>query len=471
MASALTYRGPRRLRANQLFRAELIVTPDRPIRPGGRAVSLRVIVRDATGAAPAVRAALKPEDAYGNVASEAPGRVALLLDGRAPAGHADLIGGRAAAVELPAPRDGLWHTLTAATDDGEFFETSNPFGPSDVEGVHLYFGEIHGQSALCDGTNDPEEIYAYARDAAGLDFAAVTSHDFELTAHDWDRIRRATRAANRPGQFVTFLGYEWSGRHPAGGDHNVYFLDDDGPLVHSAPFGGHPQWDPAEGQVAGRRDLSQTVAALAGRDVMIVPHGGGRRCNLDFHDPACMPLLEIHSCHRTYEPVAHEAIGRGLRVGFIGGSDDHRGALGDSHPAARDRFFSAHSGLVGVYAAELTRRALWEAFFARRTYATNGPRIVLDVRVNDVLMGGELRAAAGEPVEVAIRVRCDGLLDRVELIRGTRAVRHFVGPRNQVRAFEAEHAERAPAQPTAYWVRAVQTDGGTAWSSPVWVRP
>ena len=70
-------------------------------------------------------------------------------------------------------------------------------------------------------------------------------------------------------------------------------------------------------------------------------------------------MLEIHSCHRNYEEVAQEALDRGLKVGFVGGSDDHRGALGDSHTTARDRFFSSHSGLIAAYAEELTRESLW----------------------------------------------------------------------------------------------------------------
>ena len=96
----------------------------------------------------------------------------------------------------------------------------------------LFFGEIHCQSSLCDGTNSPAELYRYARSTAGLDFAAVTSHDFELTSDDWQEIRTATRDAHSPGKFVTFLGVEWSGQSAAGGDNNIYFLDDDGPLVN-----------------------------------------------------------------------------------------------------------------------------------------------------------------------------------------------------------------------------------------------
>jgi len=268
---------------------------------------------------------------------------------------------------------------------------------------------------------------------------------------------------------VTFLGYEWSGGHDRGGDNNVYFLGDDGPLLYNGPVFSHAAWEPARNEITRTRDLREVIAELRGLDAMIVPHCGGRRCNFDFYDAKLMPLFEIHSCHRNYEHVAFEAIRRGLRLGFIGGSDDHRGAIGDSHPAARERFFSAHNGLVAVYARELTREALWEAFFARRAYATNGPRIILDFRINDVRMGQELRIQAGEELHVEFDLWLDGMLDRAELVRATETIGRFSGAGNQVTQFHGEQFEPAAAGATAYYLRVVQTDGGAAWSSPIWV--
>ncbi|MFP4028058.1 MAG: DUF3604 domain-containing protein [Candidatus Brocadiia bacterium] len=187
--------------------------------------------------------------------------------------------------------------------------------------------------------------------------------------------------------------------------------------------------------------------------------------------PGCMPIFEIHSCHRNYEHRAQEAIRRGLRFGFIGGSDDHRGAIGDSHTTARDRFFSSHSGLVGVYAKELTRESLWKAFFSRRVYATNGPRIILDVRLNGALTGEEISVEPGETLRMEIHAVLDGLLDRIEVFRNTSPVHLLAGgdQANQIDVFRGAYEEAAPAGNTAYYVRVRQTDGGTAWSSPVWV--
>ena len=414
---------------------------------------------------------VKPEDAYGNIAGGGPEQATVLLDDSRPLGRVTLSPGHCGEAVFDVPMIPGWRSVTVTTDDGRFMCRSNPFGPSPRKGYQLFFGEIHGQSGLCDGTNSPEELYRYARGAAGLDFAAVTSHDFEITAEDWSEVQTAARQAHEPGRFVTFIGFEWSGRNSAGGDHNIYFLDEEGPLVHSAPFGGYRAWDPAEGQVLRSRDLSEVIRQLAGRKFMVVPHCGGRCCNLDFYDPNVMPLFEIHSCHRTYEHVAWEAIRRGIRFGFVGGSDDHRGALGDSHPAARERFFSSHSGLVAVYARELSREALWEAFFARRVYATNGPRIALRVEVNGCPQGGEVVIAPGEDAVLSFWTRLDGLLDRVEIVRDDALMATFRGTDNRIAEFSDELKLDVGEDPHAYYVRVFQTDGGRAWSSPVWVVP
>jgi len=127
------------------------------------------------------------------------------------------------------------------------------------------------------------------------------------------------------------------------------------------------------------------------------------------------------------------------------------------------------SGLVAVYAKDLTRESLWEAFFARRVYATDGPRPVLDVRLNGVLMGGELTVEVGAELELKVWTRLDGLLDRVEILRGTEVVETFGGAGNRVPEFDCSYRDAASRGSVPYYARVRQAGGGTAWSSPVWV--
>ena len=48
-----------------------------------------------------------------------------------------------------------------------------------------------------------------------------------------------------------------------------------------------------------------------------------------------------------------------------------------------------------VLAVENTREEIWDALYARRTYATTGARIVLDFKVNQQHMGSWIEAAPG----------------------------------------------------------------------------
>ena len=51
--------------------------------------------------------------------------------------------------------------------------------------------------------------------------------------------------------------------------------------------------------------------------------------------PAACPPGEFTSCHRNWEDLVEQVFVRGIRCGFVGGSDDHRGLAGNSIPAFR----------------------------------------------------------------------------------------------------------------------------------------
>jgi len=133
---------------------------------GAAAATVRVFIPAPAPSRSGASVCIKPEDVHGNVAGVAEGQIRLLLDDSAPLGIVRLAGGQCAQAEVELPADGTGHRVTAASDDGTFFARSNPVGPSPVAGMHLYWGEIHAQSGLCDGTNSPAELYDYARNAA-----------------------------------------------------------------------------------------------------------------------------------------------------------------------------------------------------------------------------------------------------------------------------------------------------------------
>ncbi len=283
-----------------------------------------------------------------------------------------------------------------------------------------YWGDMHGQSEETVGTNSVEDYFRFAREKSGVEFCGHQGNDFQITPDVWAEIQRCVREFYEPGRFVTFLGYEWSGNTCAGGDRNVFFATDQATIFRTS------HW-----QIADKSDIQNDryplpvlYEQLRGReDVLLVPHIGGRRANLEFLDPELESVLEIHSAWGTFEWFWEEALRRGYRLGIVANSDGHKGRPGASYPGASQ--FGVYGGLTCIYARELTREALWEALKKRRVYGTTGERILLDVRCGEHWMGEEFSVTTPPTIQVKV-MGTDGI-ERVELKRGLETI-HTVSP-------------------------------------------
>ena len=370
------------------------------------------------------------------------------------------------AVDFVAKAPGVFRVR--ARGPGGLEAESNPLFV-DETAPHLVWADLHGHSNLSDGTGTPDDYYRYARDVAGLDVAALTDHDhwgipfLDESPNLWREIEAAAKRFHEPGRFVTLLGFEWtSWLH---GHRHVLYFADEGPLVSSLDEATD---DPAE-----------LWKALRGQPALTFAHhsaGGPVATNWAFApDPVLEPVTEVASVHGSsealdaplliHEPVpgnfVRDALGRGYRLGFVGSGDSH-----DGHPGFA-QIASPSGGLAAVFAAEPTREAVLAALRARHCYATNGPRIFLRASLGGKPMGAEvppgtqrLRVAALTP----------GDLERIDVVRGASVVLEVRVPEGEARregALEETLAELRPGE--AVYVRAVQRDGGAAWSSPFFV--
>ena len=117
-------------------------------------------------------------------------------------------------------------------------------------------------------------------------------------------------------------------------------------------------------------------------------------------DPTLEPAVEIVSVHGSSEgpdtpgriqgyTPGHsvlDALGRGYRLGFIGGSDGH-----DGHPGLA-QLAAGQGGLTGIWLdgpmdGPPSADEVYAAIVERRTFATNGARIALRVALGGVGMG------------------------------------------------------------------------------------
>ncbi|MEE9276363.1 MAG: DUF3604 domain-containing protein [bacterium] len=395
---------------------------------GGAAEALHLVCPQRPVRGTPFEALVRAVDSWGNPAGEFRGRVLLAPDESSAAAGDEIPSGiDLGEAEGGAGRVGGFRLHGAGPyrlrlEDGcGVSALGPPICPRpEEERYALLWGDIHGQTRSTVGTGTVEEYFRFARDRAGVDFAAWQGNDFRVRKEDWQEVIDACRAFNEPGRFVTLLGYEWSGTRSGGGDYNIYFSGDSA-QIHRSSHAGIEDLSDLE---TDRFPISRLWETFRGRkDVMAVAHVGGRACNLDFFDPEFVRLAEVHSHHGTFEWFAEEVLERGLTVGFTGGSDDHTGRPGLVYPNRRTNdvvTFDVRGGLLGLYAGELTREAVWEAMRARRTYATNGERILLKVSCGGRWMGEEIDLTG--PPTLSVEVHGTAPLLDVEIRRGAETV-------------------------------------------------
>ncbi len=175
-------------------------------------------------------------------------------------------------------------------------------------------------------------------------------------------------------------------------------------------------------------------------------------------------------------------LARGFRLGFIGGTDNHRGQPASylDSMGGIDYRSNVVGGLAAVIAPELTRESLFQAMYDRRTFATSGERMLIDMRVGGAVATGSARSRAqggawmGEELraegEVTISLRAVGTrpLKQVDLIKSGSVLRTWVCEGIYHQAELTDPAGK-PGSTDYYYARAIQEDGHLAWASPCWV--
>lgn len=334
--------------------------------------------------------------------------------------------------------------------------------PAALDGRRTLFGDIHQHSAHSDGCGTADEPYLRARWVYGDDFGALTDHESfigkRIGPGEWAYLSAVAGRHDEPGEFVTLIAYEWTGRMYPGPGHKVVYL----------PPGGGP--------IVSRDDVPEgraLVAAVKARGGFAVPHHvGWTGADEDAHDPVGQPVFEICSCHGCYMHADHplggrgdlrdqmveEVLRRGKRFGFIACSDGHGLLFHHGVARKRDPF---RCGLTAVQARAATREAILEALRERRCYATSGVPILLDLRAGEHPMGSELVVEG--PTVVRAQARCAAPIARLAL----------VGPAGVVASVEGggEFAASIEAAVEPGWVyaRVEQADGEMAWSSPIYL--
>ncbi len=335
-----------------------------------------------------------------------------------------------------------------------------------ADGPELFVGDLHCHDFLSEAEGYPDEVYRWAIEDRGLDFISVVPqshgwHDNET----WAIVKYMNERYLNEGRFVTFLGFEW--QHTGFGDKVIHYLGGDQPYL--------PVDD------ARYRSAAGLYAALRGSDALVVSHHSsyppGSWCgSTDFEavETDVERLVELWSMHGSSEgydpsdrPLARTdpdrqvmaALKRGHRLGFTGGSDSHSGRPGGS---AKEPF-PCWGGLTAVWADRLSRRALFQGLYARRTYALTGARIVLRFTVNGEPMGSE--TGPSENADIQIDAWAPNTIAKVEVLKNACLLRAFDQSGDECHVQMTDRTGGA----AFYHCRATLADGNLAVCSPVWL--
>ncbi len=343
--------------------------------------------------------------------------------------------------------------------------------------LHAHTGEEHGSGRTC-GTGTLDENYLYARDVAGLDVFAVAEHDWQIHDEaDWNQRMEQMDEYNEDGRFVVIPGYEWTS--PKYGHRNVYYRDTGWPFFKNTPPGaGH---NAITDDSRSPADLWQAL-----RELTIAHHSSTGFFPVDwsYRDPEFDRLVEVYSTWGNseyygapfpgYAADRHEGLGAldalkmGHRLGFMASSDGHDGNPGNAQWCYRQPHIHHRlgSGFIAVLAPELTRKAIFDAMYQRRCYATTGARILMDFRVNGAMMGQEIPGYEGDRFMEG-EVIGTAPLDWIELVQDGEVIySEGAGGRRHMKFDEVDWDAEGSS---FYYMRVFQTDGEMAWSSPIWV--
>jgi hypothetical protein len=342
--------------------------------------------------------------------------------------------------------------------------TSNVF-----EGMNVYFGDMHNHSKYSNDVIEesrtemgPGDMQIFARERAGLDFYATSEHhqpqdsprDHTLES-TWNETIEAVMKNDKPGEFLVFSGFEFRCQR---GDTVLFFN-----YLPEYKEINRPEWT----------DIRKVWDGLRGKDYISHPH---------FHNPGRLaenewwvcpyegvePVVEIFSCHRSFERFDAFEQGRSLvkhhrkdrmgvwflqnqmEYGFVANSDSHYG-----HPGTQ--------GLAAVYAKALDKKSIIEAYRSRHVYGVSGDRIRLLFTGNGKLMGSEVTNTSAK--EFFIDVVAENKLKKVELFKNGELFRRFV-PDDSL-TFKKE-LEVADPEPSNWYLRVTQENNQMAWSSAIW---
>jgi len=398
-----------------------------------------------------------------------------------------------------SPGSGGWHDFSLragstgiyrieAVVDGRVEATSNPIQAMvTLPENRIYWGDIHTHSGFTwiDDEGDIHDLnQEYARDVVGLDVACESEKAAGVLLDEtitWNQLVDTCSRMTVDGSFVSLLGFEWMGSEAAlaldsedDGHHNVYYDSCEG------DYGTHaPEVVTDLTSSTGLWAWLEAVEESMGVQAVTLPHATrftGYDFDVDNRD--LQPMAEIYSewgddtiwSADSPEGSLPDMLNSGLHVGLIAASDNHDGFMGN--PMAH---YYSTGGLGAYLAPDLTRRDIFQALQARRTYATTGYRPILRMSIDDgdahIETGSEYMARA--PIlsweyhgRASVRAYEVMAIDMVEDAAPRTLLREEPGTTDLSGSLALA---LDGSTPQAVWLHFIEAGPNQAWSSPIYL--
>jgi hypothetical protein len=384
----------------------LLSLPIQPIQVSGTAFAgLRGFAPSVVATGEPFEISLRAEDRYRNRALAGHPELQLLENDKIIATLPASSKAISIASDLTLNEPGVYR-FSVATSDGSVTGSINPVLVTDEPTRRIYWGDTHGHSGFAEGIGTPDRFMRWARDDARLDYVTHSEHDIWMDDREWTILRDNVQRYSQEGQFIAYLGYEWTVRNRSGGHHNVLFRTPE--RRDRVPV----QFFPTLSRLyQGLREGNDST------DILIIPHAhqaGDYRQN----DPELEPLVEIMSQHGNFEWFARSYLEHGHQIGFTAASDNHLSQPG--YTAPKNTSLAQRGGLGAVLAASRTTDGLFDAMKDRHTYATTGERMIVDVTLNGTTMGQ--RAPYAESRSISGRVIGTAPIDQITIMKNDQPI-------------------------------------------------
>ncbi len=358
--------------------------------------------------------------------------------------------------------------------------------------VALYWGLLHGEAISYDGTNQIEQCIRQFRDEKAMQFFASSCFDdeAETSSDDWKKITQSIIDFNEEDRFTSFLGLQWIGVPHEEGVRQLIFSKDSKPLLRKKDL--------------KYNNLKKIYKTFQSKDLLsVLSFTMGKECPFNFKDynPQFERIAEIYNAWGSSEmtkkqgnlrPIMtekniamessegslQEALNNNCRFGFVAGGLDDRGIYGSFYDTDQKQYTP---GVTAILAKNHSRDALFEALYQRSCYATTGEHILVGLYLAQKPMGTELDTIS-KPGLVFNRyltgyVIGTAPIEKISIIRNGQEIKTF-NPKSDELHFDFDDTEpfaktsiNLSGQPPFiyYYLRAEQSNGHIAWSSPIWV--